>query len=225
VTLHVQSAAAGPVLAAVALADGGILATPPPADAPRIDVDLENVPVEAGMDRVAAELGLAWTRSFEILPETVIPVTPRGATTSEAGHEHSGGLRPGAADPRTEGTHSSPGPTNPTLYPLAGAQDAAGSAPRRTGAHSDLARVVADGLTRVMQMDPRARRPAIRQFAQQLETRLREINDLPAAERAQQRERLDRVYHSSLRLYRGLTPDQQQEFRPLFDVLRRWLGG
>jgi hypothetical protein len=209
VTLSLENAGPRAALATVALADGGILAQPPD-EGPRITVKLEDVPVEEGMDRVTTALGLTWTRSFRIVPGVVS--APSSSPTATGGTQSS--------------ASSLPAPRPEVLYPLAepgraGAPDSTSPPPAR---RPDLARALSDGLTRVMQTEPRLRRDAVRQFAEQVERGFRELDALPPAEQSYHRAQLTRVYRSGRRLYQGLTPDQQEEFRPLFDVLRRWLG-
>jgi hypothetical protein len=216
VTLDLENAEPRAALITVALADAGLLASTPPTGTP-ITVKLEDVPVEAAMDRVAFQLGLTWRRTFRLIPGTgpapgsQLPVPGPRQQLSEPAAPPGGA--PGSREPRQK------------LYSLTdppGAEPAPdrGSASRR----ADIARALSDGLTRVMQLDPARRGAAIRQFALQVERGLGEVNGLPAQERAHHRAQIARIYQSGMRLYRGLTPDQQREFRPFFDVLRRWLN-
>jgi hypothetical protein len=171
--------------------------------------------VEEALDHVTAALGMVWTRGFQIVPAgrragppvavvgpvEVTPTPPAGSALPQPTP---------APDKLFSVTEASPvRPTPPEAL-----------APAKS---PDLAHALSDGLVRLMQVDPMRRGSAIRQFTSQFERSLRVVDGLTPLERLQQRGRLLRVYQSGLRMYRGLTPDQQQEFRPLFDIVRGWL--
>lgn len=213
VTLNLANVTPRVALNAVASADQGEVEGVVP-EVPRIGLKLEDVPVEEGMDRVSNALGLHWSRRFRIIPRNAVGLVAQPEVTAaspSAPPTVNGAPNPPAA---AEKLFSLTDPTSPS----------APSSERSSVAKSrDLARALSEGIAKLMQIEPSRRGSVVRQFSQQVERGLREVDSLPAAEQSQQRARLVRVYQSGMRMYRGLTPDQQQEFRPLFDVLRRWL--
>jgi hypothetical protein len=213
VSLSLENVTPRVALHTVAAADQGIMEGTA-AEEPRISLKMDAVPVEEGMDRVSGVLGLQWSRRFLIIPGPVrsLPLKPPGTLATGPASTNASDLP--APPPPAEKLFSL---AEPTSLPL--------PAPERAPAMKtpDLARSLSDGMARLMQVDPSRRGGAVRQFAQQVERGLRDLDRLPAPEQALQHTRLARVYQSGMRMYRGLTPDQQQEFRPLFDVLRRWL--
>jgi hypothetical protein len=214
VTLNLENVAPRVALSTVAAADKGVLEGTA-AEEPRLSLKLDDVAVEEGMNRVVGALGLVWTRGFQIVLGSV-----RSGSPLPAGSPDSGRAAPGGSSEPAQMPHPAEKLFSLTEPPSAQAPMSERTPPVKS---PDLARALSDGMARLMQVEPARRGSAIRQFAQQVERGLREVDLLPVPEQSQQRTRLARVYQSGMRMYRGLTPDQQQEFRPLFDVLRRWL--
>jgi hypothetical protein len=219
VSLSLQDAGPATALATIATADGGILAASPP-ESPSITISLHDFPVEDAMDRVTARLGCAWVRTFQILPGAeAVTTTSEGRPQPEAA----------TATPTAVATPPVLDLPPPPVQPLVALTEPAavpepGLERGPTARRPDLGRALSDGLVRLMQSEPQQRGAAIRQFAEQVQRGLSGVDALPPAERAQHRRQIARVYQSGMRIYRGLTADQQREFRPLFDVLRRWLN-
>jgi hypothetical protein len=213
VTLNLENVAARVALSTVAAADRGVLEVPA-ATEPHISLKLDDVPVEEGMDRVAGALGMTWTRAFQIVPASVRSVSAVRVDTTGSG----------SASPSANNLPVSPAPSEKLFTLTEPPRSPAPTPERASPAKSpDLARALSDGMARLMQVDPGRRGSAIRQFAKQVERGLHDLELLPVQEQSLQRTRLTRVYQSGMRMFRGLTPDQQQEFRPLFDALRHWL--
>jgi hypothetical protein len=88
---------------------------------------------------------------------------------------------------------------------------------------ADAGKMLSEGLTRVMQMPPAQRRMAVKDFATQIDQQFRQMQGLPGPRRAEQMTAMRPVYEGAMRTYKGLTPDQRREFKPIVDVFTRWM--
>lgn len=199
VSLAVEGLAARPALAMVARAAGARLITPDSLSG-SVTLTGDALPVEAAMDQVTAQIGASWRPSYVLTvpePPAAPPVETGGAPLVE---------------PPSPPVSITPAPgsvTAPPETPEAGL----GVASLRTALTTDLARL--------LQTDPDARRPAVERYAARLETLLSEV--APVGRPRPHLAPLRPFFRSGLRAFGGLTPDQQDEFRPVYDLLKRWM--
>jgi hypothetical protein len=86
-----------------------------------------------------------------------------------------------------------------------------------------VAKLLSEGLLRVMQMPPAQRRNAVKDLAAQLDLQFRQMQTLPGPQRAEQMAAMRPLFQAATRTYSGLTPDQRGEFQPVMDVFKRWM--
>jgi len=199
VTLRVQDVPARAALAMVARAAGARLHASESIWG-SVTLEGETLAVEEAMERVAAQIGATWRASYAlVVPEP--PAAPRALEMRAAPEVEP--LSPPVSVTPVPGTSATPAAALPGL----------GVASLRTALTTDLARL--------LQTDPDARRPAVERYAARLETLLTEV--APAGRPRPHLVPLRPYFRSGLRAFRGLTPDQQEEFRPVFDLLKRWM--
>jgi hypothetical protein len=200
VTLRVQKVPARAALQMVARAAGARLRLSESLWG-TVTLEGETLSVEEAMQRVTAQVGATWRTSYALLvPEPPAAPAPTVETPAAPSVES---LSPPVSITPPPGTPSVP--ARPALV--------LGVASLRTALTADLARL--------LQTDPNVRRPAVEQYAARLESLLNEV--APAGRPRPQLAPLRPYFRSGLRAFRGLTPDQQDEFRPVFDLLKRWM--
>jgi hypothetical protein len=171
-----------------------------------VTLEADGLPVEAAMERVTTEIGASWRASYVLVvpePAAENPTEGQGPATDRAG---------GAAVPLV---------TPPvSITPAPGSVPSPEATSRAPGVASVRAALTTD-LARLLQTDPDARRPAVERYAARLETLLSEV--APPGRPLGHLAPLRPLFRSGLRAFRGLTPDQQDEFRPVYDLLKRWM--
>lgn len=203
VTLRLRGVAAGAALAAVARAAGARLELAVP-QAGSVTLEAVDLPVEAALDRVTGQIGARWRASYRLIPGPSPAPAPAGLP------------QPPAPAPRS--LVQSLGP----LTPPAGSPAVRGSVAKRATETAALRQMLTDDLARLLQTNPGSRSPAVRRYTARLERLFRGLGGLSPAEQARRIEPLRPLIRSGLRAFRGLTPDQQSDFRPVIEVFRRW---
>jgi hypothetical protein len=198
VSLSLQSVAPRTALSMVARAAGACLQAPGTL-AGSVTLEGENLPVEEAMARVMEQIDASWHASYLL----VVPESPSAPVETRVA-------------PRVD-VESMP-PVSVSIAPRAGAPGE--PAPRAPGVAS-LRTALTSGLAQLLQTDPDARGPAVERYAARLETLLTEV--APVGQPRPHLVPLRRFFRSGLRAFGGLTPDQQNEFRPVYDLLRRWM--
>jgi hypothetical protein len=219
VTANLENVSARAALALVARAGGGTLALS--GDLPKtVTLVAKEMPVEAALDNLAQQAEASWSVTYVIKPG-IAPPSPQPA----AAPNNNSGFRPrltpaGQFSPGISRPGAPPNAARAFPMPFAGQPPKPAAAP---GIGTDAAKMLSEGLTRVMQMAPPQRQMAVKDFATQLEQQFRQIQNLPGPRRSEQMAAMRPVYEGALRTDKGLTPDQRREFKPIIDVITRWM--
>jgi hypothetical protein len=226
VTANLDQVSPRAALMLVARAGGGTLVLAPELSK-MVSLSVKEMPVEEALDEVTRQVGATWSVAYVIkagsaslpppvaaAPPAVTPPSSRVSRTQPA----SRGLPPGfssQAVPRDV-------LNDPRSFPMPFAPRSQG-APAAPATDPNAAKMLAEGLSRVMQMPPAQRRLAVKDFAGQIDQQFRQMQALPAPRRNEQMASMRPLYQAAQRTYSGLTPDQRREFEPLITVFNRWM--
>ena len=159
--------------------------------------------------------------SRDVIKAGAAPPPPRAVEAGNAGGRPGPGINPRgqfSLNPSRSGAQ----PSAPRAFPkpFAGQPQKAAPAP---GMGSDAAKMLSLGLTQVMKMPPAQRKLAVKDFATQLDQQFRQMQGLTVPQRSEQMAAMRPVQEGAMRTYKGLTPDQQREFKPIIEVFNRWM--
>jgi hypothetical protein len=190
-----------------------------------VSLKADGMPVEQALDEIARQVGGAWTVTYVIHPGTT-PATaasttapPRGsAPNSQGSPERTTRPAPGRVDSRgLQGQGVPPDARNDQRsFPMP-------FEPQAPPPDPNAAKMLGEGLARVMQMPATQRRAAVKDFASQIDQQFRQMQALPSARKTEQMAAMRPLYQAAVRTYSGLTPDQKKEFQPIVAVFNRWM--
>jgi len=191
----------------------------------RVKLDLKEMPVEQALDVIARQAGANWSVIY-VLKAGSAPLTPSSRTTQTTpnGNRVTGSTVPSPHDrgaTRGLGLQGAPqdGLNEPRFFPTPFADPP--QAPPRPDPNA--AKMLGEGMARVMQMPPAQRRAAVKDFASQIEQQFKQMQSLPGPRRTEQMASMRPLYQAASRVYGGLTPDQRREFQPIVEVFNRWM--
>jgi len=194
----------------------------------RVKLELKEMPVEQALDEIARQAGANWSVIY-VLKVGSAPLTPSSQTTQTAptvpdGNRFQGSIANSTHDrsaSRGLGLRGAPqdGLKEQRSFPMPFA-DPSQASPRPD---PNAAKMLGEGMTRVMQMPPAQRRAAVKDFASQIEQQFKQMQSLPGARRTEQMASMRPLYQAATRVYGGLTPDQRREFQPIVEVFNRWM--
>lgn len=170
-----------------------------------VSAEVENLPVEEAMDGLIAQIGATWRLGLVVTAGPELPPAPAGAGTAD----------------RSATKQLMPVPLVPPpgvfddLQPQSRALSAVGIPALRKALTRDLARL--------LQTDPADRVHAAQEYAARLEQMLKDAAEGSRIVAQGRLAPLRPLFKSGLRAFGGLTPDQKAEFRPVIDLLRRWM--
>jgi hypothetical protein len=215
VTANLDHVSARAAFALVARAGGGTLDTSSGLEQP-VSLVAKEAPIEHALDELAAQAGVTWSVTYVFKPGVAPPIpVQRAASQPRSAYPRS--FAPGA--PPGSGLPGAP-PTERRSFPIP--FDAAPHTPA-PGTGDDAGKMLALGLTQVMQMPAPQRQRAVKDFATQLDQQFRQMLQLPPPRRIEQMTAMRPVYQAALRTYNGLVPTQRREFQPIIDVFNRWM--
>ena len=219
VNANLENVSARAALALVARAGGGTLALS--GELPKsVTLVAKELPVEQALDELAQQADASWSVTYVIKPG-VAPPSPRPVEAQNNSSRPRSRLTPqGQLAPGDSRLGTPPNAPRAFPIPFAGQAQKPSAAP---GMGGNAAKLLAEGLTRVMQMAPPQRQLAVKDFATQLEQQFRQIQNLTGSRRSEQMAAMRPVYEGALRTDKGLTPDQRREFKPIMDVFTRWM--
>jgi hypothetical protein len=193
-----------------------------------VTLKVEAMPVEQALDEIARQVGGNWSATYVIRPGTAPAPkpTPPGANPV-----------PATSSPRQSRLSPSPAPSRslprglvPEGVPEDGLNDRRSfpkpfetQPPAAPRPDPNAAKMLGEGMIRMMQMPPAQRRAAVKDFASQIDQQFRQMQSLPAARRTEQMAAMRPLYQAATRTYSGLTPDQKREFQPIVEAFNRWM--
>jgi hypothetical protein len=225
VTASLDGVSARTALSLVARGAGGTVEMV--AELPqRVTLHAKDMPVEQALDEVAKQAGATWSVSYVIKagaapppPASTPPPNPPSGESRQLRQNNS--LAPG----RGAGTGFAPqGISKDVLndrraFPMPFADPP--SAPPKPDPNA--AKMLGEGLARIMQMPPAPRRAAVKDFAAQIDQQFRQLQSLPGPRRNEQMAAMRPLYQAATRTYNGLTPEMRREFQPIVEVFNRWM--
>ncbi len=213
VTANLDQVGAHAAFALVARAAGGTLEAPLELDK-QVTLVAREMPVEQALDELANQAATAWSVTYVFKPG-VAPPPPTPAQHLPP-QSRPGYSRPLNTTPGGPGTL--PNDRRSFAMPFSGS-----SRTPAAGTGDDAGKMLALGLTQVMQMPAPQRERAVKDFANQLDLQFRQMLQLPPPRRLEQMSAMRPVYQAALRTYNGLVPAQRREFQPIIDVFSRWI--
>jgi hypothetical protein len=198
----------------------------------KVTLKAHEMPVEQALDEIARQVGGSWTVTYVIRPgvtPAAAPTPPRTSprATPNAPRQPRLDASPGAgrSTPQGFGAQGLPPELSKDrrFFPMPFEPQAQATRPQAPPLDPNAAKMLGEGLARVMQMPPAQRRAAVKDFASQIDQQFRQMQSLPAARRTEQMAAMRPLHQAAVRTFGGLTPDQQREFRPIVEVFNRWM--
>jgi hypothetical protein len=192
----------------------------------KVSLKAKDTPVEQALDEVAKQAGATWSVTYVIKAGVPGP-TPTPAPSQRAS---TGPTRqPQLNSAPTPGRGSGPGFATQGIskdvlndrraFPMPFADQP----PPPAKPDPNAAKMLGEGLARIMQMPPAQRRAAVKDFATQIDQQFRQLQALPAPRRNEQMAAMRPLYQAASRTYSGLTPELRREFQPIIEVFNRWM--
>ena len=157
----------------------------------RVKLDLQEMPVERALDEIARQAGATWSVIYVLKAGTAPPTNSLQPNRSPA-TDPNGNRVPGAASNPTSnrgGTRGTGlqgalegGPNEQRSFPMPFAGPPQAPPPPDPNA----AKMLGEGMARVMQMPPAQRRAAVKDFASQIEQQFKQMQSLPGPRRTEQ---------------------------------------
>jgi hypothetical protein len=194
----------------------------------RVKLDLKEIPVEQALDEIARQAGANWSVIYLLKAGTAAAASSPQPTRAPVTAPNGGRVPGSTANPtlnrggtRGPGLQGAPQDAlnEQRFFPMPFAGPPQAPPPPDPSA----AKMLGEGMARVMQMPPAQRRAAVKDFTSQIEQQFRQMQSLPGPRRTEQMAAMRPLYQAASRVYSGLTPDQRREFQPIVEVFNRWM--